>query len=103
MSSVTVQKDDLLHVARRCVWFQTPTETLADSNFFIAHVLTYGAPSDVKILRQHFDDDMLVGALINAPPGTIDPRSWAYWNLILRDLSPPPPMPTRTFPEEKNI
>jgi hypothetical protein len=93
----------LLEVALRCVWFQPPNETLADPGFLIAHAFTYGTIDDIAILRAHFTKDDLIQALINAPPGIIDARSWAYWNLILRDLSPPPPMPTRTFPEETNI
>jgi hypothetical protein len=95
MSTNTISTQDLHDVARRCVWFQSPEETLADPVFFIAHVLTYGVHSDVMKLRRHFDKDALANALANAPPGIMDPRSWAYWNLILRDLSPPPPMPTR--------
>ena len=88
---------EVLDVARRCVWFQTPQETLRDTKFFVAHVLTYGVHSDVETMRTFVNDSDLIDALQNAPPGIIDPRSWAYWNLILRDLSPPPPMPTRTF------
>jgi hypothetical protein len=100
VSSPLALREDLVEVARRCVWYQKPDETLTDENFFIAHVMTYGAPFDVKILRHHFSKEDLTTALINAPPGIIDARSWAYWNLMLRDLSPPPPMPTRTFPDE---
>jgi hypothetical protein len=101
MSNEITYSQDLYDVARRCVWFQSPDETLADPTFFIAHVLTYGVHSDVTTLLRSFSKDALADALINAPPGIIDPRSWAYWNLILRDLSPPPPMPTRTFDETK--
>jgi hypothetical protein len=90
----------LFDVARRCVWFQPPSETVAEPDFLIAHAFTYGTADDIAVLRAHFTKDDLIHALINAPPGIIDARSWAYWNLILRDLSPPPPMPTRTFPEE---
>lgn len=97
MISLMAQSPDLLRVARRCVWFQKPEETLAEATSFIAHVLTYGTHDDATVLRCHYSEEALTYALINAPPGIIDARSWAYWNLILRDLSPPPPMPTRTF------
>jgi hypothetical protein len=37
-------------------------------------------------------------ALDKAPPGIIDPRSWAYWNLVIAGRYPPPPMPVRVIP-----
>lgn len=37
-----------------------------------------------------------VTALDHAPPGILDPRSWAYWN-VLADRYPPPPMPRRVL------
>ncbi|MGD0465112.1 MAG: hypothetical protein ABSA84_00200 [Gammaproteobacteria bacterium] len=33
-------------------------------------------------------------ALENAPPVVMDPRSWAYWNVVC-DKLPIPPMPKR--------
>jgi hypothetical protein len=36
--------------------------------------------------------------LDGAPPGIIDPRSWAYWNSKMGRY-PPPPLPVRRFPE----
>lgn len=87
---------DLETVALRCVWFQEPAETLSDPVHFIAYVLTFGTHDDVKVLRRHVTDDELRSALDNAPPGVFDPRSWAYWNLMLgRDCDSP--MPVRRF------
>ena len=92
-----INRDELARVASRCVPHQSPEITLLDTNFFLAHFFTCGEIEDIVVINRHFDKDALSNALQNAPPGIIDPRSWAYWNLILRDLSPPPPMPTRTF------
>jgi hypothetical protein len=50
----------------------------------------------MKILRALLSDDDLREALDDAPPGIVDPRSWAYWNSKLGRY-PPPPMPTRRF------
>lgn len=86
---------DLQHMARRCVWFRPPDEALNDPIHLIAHVLTYGMPSDVRILRGHVSDDDLRQALENAPSGIIDARSWSYWRLVL-DLSDRP-LPKRSF------
>ncbi len=91
------QTAELETVARRCVWFRTPAEALADPVHFIAHVLTYGTHEDVKVLRRHVDDDALRAALAQAPPGIFDARSWSYWHLMLTGRSPAPPLPTRGF------
>ena len=87
---------DLLTVAENTVWFKEPAAALANPPHFIAHVLTFGTHDDVKVLRQHVDDDELREALDRAPPGVFDGRSWAYWNLKLGRY-PAPPLPQRTF------
>jgi hypothetical protein len=68
------------NVARRLVWFEEPTEALSDTHRFIAYALARGTHDDMKILRAFVTDDDLREALDHAPPGIIDPRSWAYWN-----------------------
>ena len=40
-------------------------------------------------------DDMR-DALDHAPPGIMDPRSWAYWNSKMGRY-PPPPLPVRSL------
>lgn len=87
---------DLLVVAEKTVWFKEPAAALANPAHFIAHVLTYGTHADVKVLRQHVNDDELREALDRAPPGVFDGRSWAYWNLKVGRY-PTPPMPQRRF------
>ena len=92
------QTDDLLAVARRVVWYQPPATTLADVPLFVAHLLTYSTPRDVRLAKQYLSDDDLRRALDVAPPGVFDARSWTYWNLMLgRD--PAPPLPRRVIPQ----
>ena len=86
-----------LAFAKRIIWFEPPEQALAEPIRFLAYAYRYADSEDIAILRSHYDDDALRHALANVPPGIIDARSWAYWHLILNDLSPPPPMPTRTF------
>lgn len=83
---------DLEHVARRCVWFKSTEAALARPVHLVAHVLTYGMPSDVKTLRKYVSDTELAEAVENAPAGIFDGRSWAYWRLML-DL------PQKTLPQ----
>ena len=83
-------------VAERTFWYKEPPAAIADTVNFIAHVLTYGTPEDVKILRQYVTLDDLREAIDTAPPGVFDPRSWAYWNAMIGRFDAPP-MPQRTF------
>lgn len=87
---------ELEALAQRVVWFKTPTEALKAPVHFIAHALTYGTHADTQILRRHVSDDDLRAALSAAPPGVFDPRSWAYWHLLLND-QPAPPLSVRNL------
>lgn len=90
--------DELVAVARRVVWYKPPAEALADVPLFVAQLLTYSTPQDVRVLKRYLSDADLVRALDAAPPGVFDARSWTYWNLMLgRD--PAPPLPIRVIPD----
>lgn len=82
--------------ARRIVWFEEPERSLADPIRFLAYAMTYARHEDMRVIRQYVSDDEFRQALERAPPGIIDPRSWAYWNLKMGRF-PPPPLPKRTF------
>ena len=81
-------------LARRLVWFEAPKEALSDTFRFVAYALARATHEDMKILRGLLTDDDLREAPDHAPPGIIDPRSWAYWNSRLGRY-PAPPMPAR--------
>lgn len=81
-------------IARRIIWFEDAKVALADPVRFMAYAATYATHDDMKRLRHHISDDDFRDALDNAPPGIIDARSWAYWNLKLGRYPAPPP-PTR--------
>ena len=83
-------------VARRLVWFETPDEALADPIRFMAYAMASATHEDMKLLRRYVSDEDFKEALDKAPPGIIDPRSWAYWNSKLGRY-PAPPLPKRTF------
>jgi hypothetical protein len=78
---------ELEFVARRVVWFEDPERALADPIRFAAYVLTYGMHGDVEVLRRYIGDEGLKEAVLNAPSGIFDGRSWAYWNLKNRPPS----------------
>ena len=81
-------------LARRLVWFEPPAEALSDTSRFVAYALVRATHEDMTLLRKFLSDDDLREALDHAPPGIIDPRSWAYWNSRLGRY-PAPPMPER--------
>ena len=89
---------ELLALARRVIWFEDPQTALSDPVRFLAYLMTFGTAEDVTVARRSFRPDDFRHAVENAPPGIMDERSWAYWNLVVgRD--PAPPMPRRLFPE----
>lgn len=86
-------------IARRVIWFDPPEKSLADPVRLLAYAFTYAMHADMKVLRSLLPDEALLEALSSAPPGIIDPRSWAYWHSKLGHW-PPPPMPERVFPDQ---
>jgi hypothetical protein len=88
---------ELEAVAKRVVWFEVPQKAIAIAPRFVAYAMTYGDHADMAIVRKQLSDSDLREALDEAPPGIFDPRSWAYWNLML-DRYPTPPMPERILP-----
>src|SRR5579872_1250722 len=65
----------------------------------MAYAMTYATPEDMRAIRKHVSDDDFREALDHAPPGIIDPRSWAYWNSKMGRY-PAPPRPARQFGSE---
>ncbi len=81
-------------IARRVVWFEEPAQALSDPVRFMAYAMTYALHEDMRALRAYVSDEHFREALDHAPPGIIDPRSWAYWNSKMGRW-PPPPLPRR--------
>jgi hypothetical protein len=81
-------------VARRVVWFESPEEALADPVRFMAYAMARATHEDMRVIRRYVDEADFLEALDKAPPGIIDPRSWAYWNSKMGRY-PPPPEPAR--------
>lgn len=89
-----------LDLARRIIWFEPPDHALADPIRFMAYAMTYARHEDMRIIPRFMSDDDIREALDRAPPGIIDPRSWAYWNSKMGRYPPPPP-PVRQFVVER--
>ena len=96
---VTPQTAD---IARRIIWFEEPEKALANPVRFMAYAMTYAHHRDMRVIRQYVSDDDIRQALDSAPPGVIDPRSWAYWNLRMGRF-PPPPLRKRIFDDSRAV
>jgi hypothetical protein len=83
-------------VAARVIWFEPPTKALSDPVRLIAYAMAHATHKEMRILRRYVSDDDFREALDHAPPGIVDPRSWAYWNSKMGRY-PPPPLPLRRF------
>jgi len=88
---------DVLAVARRVIWFESPEQAVADPIRFLAYLMTYGAMKDIAVARRYLDLDDFREALQHAPAGIIDARSWSYWHAVTGRY-PAPPMPRRVIP-----
>src|ERR1700688_611287 len=89
-------------IARRVVWFEPPEKALADPVRFMAYAMAHAVHEDMKVLRRYVSDADFQEALDKAPPGIIDPRSWAYWNSKMGRY-PAPPRPVRRFGSTSNV
>jgi hypothetical protein len=90
--------EELAGLARRIIWFEPPAAALADPIRFLAYLMTYGTPDDLRVARRYFSQADFREAVENAPPGIFDARSWAYWNLKAGRY-PAPPLPARRLPD----
>ena len=91
---VTSASTELEGIAGRLFWWKSAQEALADRKRFLAQVMVYGTAEDVVAVRRSFSDAELREVLADAPAGLFDPRSWAYWHLVL-GLEAPSELPRR--------
>ena len=83
-------------LATQIIWFEPPAKALSEPVRFMAYAMTYAMHEEMRVLRRYVSDDDFREALDHAPPGIIDPRSWAYCNSKMGRY-PPPPLPVRRF------
>ena len=88
---------DLLGLAPRVLWFGSAEQALADPIRFLTYVMTYATSEEIAVVRRYVGLDDFREALEHAPPGIMDERSWAYWNVVIGRY-PVPPMPCRVIP-----
>ena len=82
-------------LARRYVWCQPAEETLASPETLLRQILKIGTADDYVAACQYWGEDAFKQALISAPAGSLDERSWVFWH---RHYGlPERPFPKRSF------
>jgi len=75
-------QDQLKQIAKEIIWWQSPEVSLRNPRRFLAQLMTLGTWNEVQMVREQFGWDAFKDALLNAPAGVFDRRSWAYWHAV---------------------
>lgn len=84
----------LERLAKRYVWWETPKWAYQHPTVFLANLMNLGVWEDILLARKLLGDTVLKQALLEAPPGYFNYRSWDYWHLKF-GITPIPPLPKR--------
>ncbi|MGD0966631.1 MAG: hypothetical protein ABSA57_22425 [Candidatus Acidiferrales bacterium] len=88
---------ELLRVARKVVWYDSPDDTLADLPTFLTHLMVYGSSTDMKVVERYVPLEEFRRVLENPPTGVFTKEVWMRWHE--RFGMPVPPLPRRRFPD----
>jgi hypothetical protein len=98
-SEKILSAEELKRLAARYVWWLKPDEVLAQApSRLLVQIISYATFDDAWAALEHFGRDAFAQALISAPAGALDPRSWNVWHLYLglaKTQDEVPPMPVR--------
>ena len=88
-----LQRDALLGMARRYVWYTPPEQVIDDDmRLLIASAMERGSWQDVHALLEHVGEQAFIDVLHDHPPGAISAKSLAFWHVRLGlDGDPPEP------------
>jgi hypothetical protein len=75
-----IDSEQLKGIAKELFWWQPPEISLSNPRRFLAQVMALGTWDEVQHVKDVFGWDAFKDALLNAPAGVMDARSWAYWH-----------------------
>lgn len=76
------ETEKLTDIAKELFWWQAPEVSLANPRRFLAQVMTLGTWEEVQVVKEAFGWEAFRDALLNAPAGVLDGRSWVYWRSV---------------------
>lgn len=76
-------QEELKNIAARINWFDPPEQLLSDVDRFLTCFMQYCYDEDIATVRKYFTAEQFRHGLENRPPGVMDEKSVAYWQLIL--------------------
>lgn len=86
----------LRRIASRVVWWDTPEQVVSRLDDFLCRVMALANLADANYIEWLYGADRLRQAILSAPAGVLDARSWHYWHHRL-GLGVPGPLPIRRF------
>jgi len=93
--------EKLRSYARRYCWDMNPIDAISRKTRVLLRVMDFGVWDDIIDIENTFGNSALSSILINAPAGSLRPRSWAFWHYRLslthHDDTPPPPPDRKTM------
>jgi hypothetical protein len=89
---------ELLQIARKVVWYDSPEQTLREVNTSLVHLMVYGSPEDVAVAERHISQEEFRKALESAPAGVFADEAWIRWQKSF-GMMPVPPLPQRCLPD----
>ena len=75
--------DELIEIAKRVNWFENSENLLKNTNRFLCYFMQYCQAKDFATVKKFFSPQQFRKALDTAPPGIIDARSRAYWEIVI--------------------
>lgn len=97
MNLATPYPIELLRVAKKVVWYDSPEEALADLPAFLAQVMVYGSAADVETVERFVPAEEFRNVLQDAPAGVFTEEAWRCWHE--RFGMAVTPLPRRRFPD----
>lgn len=67
-------------LAEAYVWWLAPKEALRTPAKILHQILKMGNPSDYESACDIWGEQALKNALVSAPPGALNERSWVFWH-----------------------
>ena len=95
------QRDFLLSVAHKYIWWMPPEESVERKQKLLASIMNMGDEKDTAALLNMFSEEQLKEVLKLALIGQFSSKAWSFWHRFfysdLTGIYEPPPLPNKRF------